>query len=71
MPWSTTSRDEVAGAGLRRRCRDREGRGCRPARRCSVTVKVNIDQKGFATTNGLKLNREAIAATNSPVIDNL
>jgi amidase len=36
-----------------------------------VTVKVNIDQKGFATTNGLKLNREAIAATNSPVIDNL
>src|SRR3954466_6713659 len=24
-----------------------------------VTVKVNIDQKGFATTNGLKLNREA------------
>jgi len=36
-----------------------------------VTVKVNIDQAGFATTNGLKLNREAIAATNSPVIDNL
>ncbi len=36
-----------------------------------ITVKVNIDQKGFATTNGLKLNREAIATTNSPVIDNL
>src|SRR6476659_8354031 len=36
-----------------------------------VTVKVNIDQEGFATTNGLKLQREAIAATNSPVIDNL
>src|SRR6185295_5245021 len=36
-----------------------------------VTVKVNIDQTGFATTNGLKLQREAIAATNSPVIDNL
>lgn len=36
-----------------------------------ITVKVNIDQKGFATTNGLKLNREAVAATNSPVIDNL
>src|SRR5438445_4369711 len=36
-----------------------------------VTVKVNIDQVGFATTNGLKLQREAIAATNSPVIDNL
>jgi amidase len=36
-----------------------------------VTVKVNIDQQGFATTNGLKLQREVIAATNSPVIDNL
>jgi amidase len=36
-----------------------------------VTVKVNIDQQGFATTNGLKLQREAMAATNSPVIDNL
>ena len=36
-----------------------------------VTVKVNIDQQGFATTNGLKLQREAIAGSNSPVIDNL
>src|SRR6202162_4210265 len=36
-----------------------------------VTVKVNIDQQGFATTNGLKLQRDVIAGTNSPVIDNL
>src|SRR3978361_1026307 len=36
-----------------------------------VTVKVNIDQQGFATTNGLKLQRDVIAETNSPVIDNL
>ena len=36
-----------------------------------VTIKVNIDQKGFATTNGLKLQRDVIAATNSPVVDNL
>ena len=36
-----------------------------------VTVKVNIDQAGFATTNGLKLQREVIAASNSPVVDNL
>src|ERR1700744_5026568 len=35
-----------------------------------VTVKVNIDQKGFANTNGLKLQRDAIATENSPVIDN-
>ena len=36
-----------------------------------VTVKVNIDQQGFANTNGLKLQRDVIAATNNPVIDNL
>ena len=36
-----------------------------------ITVKVNIDQQGFATTNGLKLQRDVIAKTNSPVIDNL
>jgi amidase len=36
-----------------------------------VTVKVNIDQEGFATTNGLKLQRDVIARSNSPVLDNL
>ncbi|HZC98134.1 MAG TPA: amidase family protein [Bradyrhizobium sp.] len=36
-----------------------------------ITVKVNIDQQGFATTNGLKIQRDAIAKSNSPVIDNL
>jgi amidase len=36
-----------------------------------VTVKVNIDQVGFATTNGLKLQRDVIALSNSPVIDSL
>jgi amidase len=35
-----------------------------------VTVKVNIDQEGFATTNGLKLQRDAIATVSGPVIDN-
>lgn len=36
-----------------------------------ITVKVNIDQTGFATTNGVKLQRDLIAKSNSPVIDNL
>jgi amidase len=36
-----------------------------------VTVKVNIDQEGFATTNGLKMQRDVIARSNSPVVDNL
>jgi amidase len=36
-----------------------------------VTTKANIDQEGFATTNGLKLQRDTIAHSNSPVVDNL
>jgi amidase len=36
-----------------------------------VTVKVNIDQVGFATTNGVKLQQNTIATSNSPVVDNL
>ena len=36
-----------------------------------VTVKVNIDQEGFANTNGLKQQRDVIAKSNSPVVDNL
>src|SRR5215471_6457448 len=36
-----------------------------------VTVKVNIDQAGFATTNGVTLQRDVIAESNTPVVDNL
>lgn len=36
-----------------------------------VTVKVNIDQAGYATTNGVTLQRDLIAQSNSPVVDNL
>ena len=36
-----------------------------------VTIKVNIDQTGFANTNGITLQRDLIAKTNSPVVDNL
>ncbi len=35
-----------------------------------VTVKVNIDQKGFATTNGLKLQAAHRATEDSPVVSN-
>src|SRR5262249_36199037 len=37
----------------------------------TVTVKINIDQAGFATTDGSRLLEHNIAASNSPVIDNL
>jgi amidase len=46
------------------------GEGVGPLAGVPVTVKVNIDQQGYATTNGLKLQRDVIAKTNSPVIDN-
>ena len=36
-----------------------------------VTVKVNLDQAGWATTNGLRLQRDLIATHDSPVVDNL
>ena len=36
-----------------------------------ITVKANVDQEGYATTNGLKLQRDVIARSNSPVVDNL
>jgi amidase len=36
-----------------------------------VTVKVNIDQAGFATTNGLRIQSNLIAAEDSPPVRNL
>ncbi len=36
-----------------------------------VTTKVNTDQAGYATTNGLTLQRDLVAAQDSPVIANL
>ena len=70
-PWSTTGRrtcwrrhpPSTPRSGAARRSGRWPG--------VPVTVKVNIDQEGFATTNGLKLQRDVIAKSNSPVIDNL
>lgn len=36
-----------------------------------VTIKVNTDQKGQATTNGLRLQKDLIAAEDNPVVANL
>jgi len=36
-----------------------------------VTVKVNVDQKGYATTNGLQLQKNLIAKIDNPVVNNL
>ena len=36
-----------------------------------VTIKVNVDQAGFATTNGLRIQAENIADSSSPFVENL
>jgi amidase len=36
-----------------------------------VGIKVNIDQAGYANTNGLKSQKNLIANSNSPVVDSL
>jgi amidase len=36
-----------------------------------VTVKVNVDQAGFVTTNGLKIQAQALAREDNPVVANL
>jgi amidase len=36
-----------------------------------VTIKVNADQKGFATTNGLRIQKDLVAAEDNPVVANL
>src|SRR5579883_1169619 len=36
-----------------------------------VTIKANIDQAGYANTNGLRMQKDLIARDNSPVVDNL
>lgn len=36
-----------------------------------VTIKVNVDQRGFATTNGIRQQRDHVAQSNNPVVDNM
>lgn len=36
-----------------------------------VTVKVNVDQAGFATTNGLRIQKDLVAGQDNPVVANL
>ena len=36
-----------------------------------VTVKINVDQKGYATSNGVTALKNFIAKTNAPIVDHL
>jgi amidase len=47
------------------------GRAVGPLAGVCVTTKVNIDQAGYATTNGLKSQKDLIARSSSPAADSL
>ena len=36
-----------------------------------VTVKVSVDQQGYATTSGLSMQKDLVASSNNPVVQNL
>ncbi len=35
-----------------------------------VTIKVNVDQQGYATTNGLRIQKDLVATQDNPVVAN-
>ena len=47
-----------------------QGEDVGPLAGVPVTIKVLTDQAGFATTNGLRIQRDLVAKTNSPMVDN-
>lgn len=49
--------------------RIRAGDDVGPLAGVPVTIKINVDQTGFATTNGVNLQKNLIAGENSPVVD--
>jgi amidase len=64
-PQDTLDQADAVDAALKR------GDEVGPLAGVPITVKVNVDQKGYATTNGVTLQRDLIAQHNSPVVDNL
>ena len=52
---------------------DAISRGEDPGALCGVpvTIKVNVDQRGHATTNGLRLQENLVAQHDSPVVSNI
>ncbi|MEM1299288.1 MAG: amidase family protein [Pseudomonadota bacterium] len=47
------------------------GQALGPLAGVPVTIKVNVDQKGHANTNGVRIQRDLIANEDSPVVSNL
>jgi len=47
------------------------GQALGPLAGVPVTIKVNVDQTGYATTNGLRIQKDLIAAQDNPVVANM
>ena len=51
--------------------KQRRGEALPPLHGVPVTVKVNVDQVGYATTNGIVAFKDAVAKEDAPVVANL
>lgn len=47
------------------------GAACGPLHGVPVTIKVNVDQTGWATTNGIPALKDAVAAEDAPLVAHL
>ncbi|HWX50362.1 MAG TPA: amidase family protein [Roseomonas sp.] len=65
MPEQALAAAEAVDAALAR------GEAVGPLAGVPVTIKVNADQAGFATTNGLRIQQDLIATEDNPVVANL
>lgn len=63
--------NDVLGHADRLDARIRRGENVGDLAGVPVTIKVNVDQRGYATTNGLLHQKDLIAENNSPVVDSL
>ncbi len=63
--------DEAQAAAAAVDARVAAGEDPGPLAGVPVTIKVNVDQQGFATTNGLRIQRDLVAEHDSPVVANL
>ena len=48
-----------------------DGAPCGPLHGVPVTIKINVDQKGHATSNGVEALKDLIAPADAPIVDNL
>lgn len=63
--------DEALGAAAQADAALASGEATGPLHGVPVTIKVNVDQRGHATTNGVEAYRSVVATEDSPVVANL